>query len=314
MDEKEDLGAEQEDKDKGRSDEDEDFGLPSFDDEDSGIEDYQSSDEEGYGGDEYGESSGGSSEDYVSSVLGGDAYGGEGDDGDYDYSDEGEDGDSGARAKKFITTVVVLLLVCGAGGFGFFLWIKKNKKDAPDTALASAVQTDTVQTKTSPPPEKVQASTQETNPLNQANLGKTTGQGTLAKTNKSIPSKAKSFANKSKRGPKYAKTSRKSGRRKNLSRSRNAGLSASGSDNYEVVSSRTGRYYVVVASFLDDGFAVRHAKGLSKKGYQVRLLSPLGRGKFHRVAVAESPSWKEVVLEIDRWKAEFGGDVWALRF
>ena len=88
----------------------------------------------------------------------------------------------------------------------------------------------------------------------------------------------------------------------------------SSSGEVAFLDSRTGKYYVIVGSFLDDDFAKDYAKNLSRKGYQVSIIMPFGGVKFHRVAVADASSLKSVVSEIERWKAEFGGDIWALRY
>ena len=81
----------------------------------------------------------------------------------------------------------------------------------------------------------------------------------------------------------------------------------------EVLSTRTGRYYVVVGSFLDGDFAEDFTNQLVSKGHDVRLLMPVGDILYHRVAISESPNYQEAVQDAERWKAEFGGSVWALR-
>lgn len=81
----------------------------------------------------------------------------------------------------------------------------------------------------------------------------------------------------------------------------------------EVLTARTGRYYVVVGSFLDGDFAENFTSRLVSKGYNVRLLIPVGDVLYYRVAISESATFQEAVEDAERWKAEFGGEVWATR-
>ncbi|MDH5382415.1 MAG: SPOR domain-containing protein, partial [Cyclobacteriaceae bacterium] len=53
------------------------------------------------------------------------------------------------------------------------------------------------------------------------------------------------------------------------------------------IMARTGRYFVVVASDIDEDLAMDFAKSLSKNGVSSKILVAPERGKFHRVTIAD---------------------------
>ena len=82
----------------------------------------------------------------------------------------------------------------------------------------------------------------------------------------------------------------------------------------ETISSRTGRYYVVVASAIDGDLAMDHAKKLSKAGSDVAIIKPFGKSKFHRVAIESTDSWAEAQNNANDLKGEYGDGVWVIKY
>ena len=82
----------------------------------------------------------------------------------------------------------------------------------------------------------------------------------------------------------------------------------------EAISSRTGRFYCVVASAIDGDLAMDYAKKLSKKGVSVTLIPPFGKSKFHRVTVDNLDSWAAAENRATELKGEFGEDVWVIKY
>ncbi|MEQ8927377.1 MAG: SPOR domain-containing protein [Fulvivirga sp.] len=82
----------------------------------------------------------------------------------------------------------------------------------------------------------------------------------------------------------------------------------------ETISSRTGRFYVVVASAIDGDLAMDYAKKLNTKGVNVNLIPPFGKSKFHRVTVDNQDSWAAAENRATELKSEYGEDVWVIKY
>lgn len=83
----------------------------------------------------------------------------------------------------------------------------------------------------------------------------------------------------------------------------------------ETISSRTGRYYVVVASALDGDLAMDYANKISKEqGKDVQIIPPFGKSKFHRIALADLDSWASAQNLANDMKGEYGDGVWVIKY
>lgn len=80
------------------------------------------------------------------------------------------------------------------------------------------------------------------------------------------------------------------------------------------LSSPTGRYYVIIASFIDDDLAMDYGKKLAKQGVGTSLLYPKSEKGFYRLAVADFTSLKEATLKSEELKSTYGNDVWVIRY
>jgi cell division septation protein DedD len=77
---------------------------------------------------------------------------------------------------------------------------------------------------------------------------------------------------------------------------------------------RTGKAYVVIASFVDGDMALDHANDLAGKGKSPYIIPPFNNGLYYRVAIAEFPTFADASQNIGRYKEEFGQDIWTLRY
>jgi hypothetical protein len=83
----------------------------------------------------------------------------------------------------------------------------------------------------------------------------------------------------------------------------------------ETLSSRSGRYYVVVASAIDGDLIMDYAKKLSSKGVTSTIIPPFGKTKFHRLAVANGDTYENAQATADGMKGgDYGDKVWVVKY
>ncbi len=82
----------------------------------------------------------------------------------------------------------------------------------------------------------------------------------------------------------------------------------------ETLSERTGRYYVVVASAIDDDLLMDNAQKLSKNGAHVRIIPPFRNVQFFRMAVDDGDTYADAQSKADNLKGEYGDGVWVIKY
>lgn len=83
----------------------------------------------------------------------------------------------------------------------------------------------------------------------------------------------------------------------------------------EALSGRTGRYYVVVASAIDDDLIMDYAKKLSAKGVSCKIIPPFGKTKFSRLAIDYKETYADAQSTADSMKGgDYGSDVWVVKY
>ncbi len=80
------------------------------------------------------------------------------------------------------------------------------------------------------------------------------------------------------------------------------------------ISGKTGRYYVVVGSFIDGDLAGDYAKKLAAQGKQVTLIEPTGGRKFYRLGIMDAASFSEASAQLDDLKSTFGQEIWVYKY
>lgn len=83
----------------------------------------------------------------------------------------------------------------------------------------------------------------------------------------------------------------------------------------ETLSERSGRYYVVVASAIDDDLIMDYAKNLSKKGVSSKIIPPFGKTKFYRIAIDEADTYADAQTNANSKKGgDYGNEVWVVKY
>lgn len=82
----------------------------------------------------------------------------------------------------------------------------------------------------------------------------------------------------------------------------------------ETLSGRTGRYYVVVSSAIDDDLTMDYAKKLVGDGTSIRIIPPYGKKKFYRLTVGAYDSFAEGQASADALKPRYGDGVWVIKY
>ena len=82
----------------------------------------------------------------------------------------------------------------------------------------------------------------------------------------------------------------------------------------ETISSKTGRYYVVVASAIDGDLANDYAEKLAGKGDSPKVIEPYSKKPFYRVALADYEALMDAQTKAEELKGEYGDEVWVIRY
>ncbi|HEY9049773.1 MAG TPA: hypothetical protein VIN08_27935 [Ohtaekwangia sp.] len=83
----------------------------------------------------------------------------------------------------------------------------------------------------------------------------------------------------------------------------------------ETLSDRTGRYYIVVASAIDDDLIADHAKKLSNSGVTCYIIPPFGKTKFSRLAIDYKDTYADAQATADGMKGgDYGNEIWVVKY
>ena len=80
------------------------------------------------------------------------------------------------------------------------------------------------------------------------------------------------------------------------------------------INSRTGRYYMIVGSFIDGDLANDYASNLAKEGYEAKIIEPSGTRKFYRLSVKDAESIADLNPELEGMRAKYGENVWIVKY
>lgn len=83
---------------------------------------------------------------------------------------------------------------------------------------------------------------------------------------------------------------------------------------FEKLTERTGRYYVVAASAVDDDLLIDHAKKLGAKGVSTKLIPPFRKYKFFRLTIADADTFAAAQQIADSKKSEYTDALWVLKY
>ena len=80
-----------------------------------------------------------------------------------------------------------------------------------------------------------------------------------------------------------------------------------------ILTEKTGRYYVVIGSFIDGDLANDYGKELSEQGVGSMILSPNGKG-FYRVTLSDHGTFIEAQADANNQKTNYGDSVWVIKY
>lgn len=82
----------------------------------------------------------------------------------------------------------------------------------------------------------------------------------------------------------------------------------------ETLTSRTGRYYVIVSSAVDGDLVMDNARKMSAKGVSTKIIPPFGKWKFYRLTIGDYDSFASAQSSADASKAEYGSAAWVMKY
>jgi len=82
----------------------------------------------------------------------------------------------------------------------------------------------------------------------------------------------------------------------------------------ETLSAKTGRYYVIISSSVDDDLIMDLAQKLSLKGVSTKIIPPFGKWKFFRLTISDHDTFGIAQTSADESKAEYGNGVWVMKY
>lgn len=320
MDDKENQEGQEDFEESGGDD----FGLPEFSAEEdfgSQSDDFGSTEnsslgnttddfkDSGLGSDDFGstESSSGD-ENYVGSIFGSDMPEGEGssagDTGDPEdpYSYEEDEEESSGSSKGFIYVIIVICILLAGGGVGYLMLTKDKDKGA--AALADAIIADSTALDSA---NLVKDASLTENEALKDEVAAVESEKTDATEELSVATSTTPTSTSPRSDNTYKTPSNQDFG--NTRPSRDRGLSG-----VETLKSPTGKAYIIIASFSNKSRAHRYAKQVSGKGHNIMIIPPFRSAPYYRVAVADFTSPKEAFRNRNRFKGEFGHDIWVLAY
>ena len=82
----------------------------------------------------------------------------------------------------------------------------------------------------------------------------------------------------------------------------------------KILSERSGRYYIVLESFIDEDFAKDFGNKIAKEGTPSFLIPPYSKKKMQRVAIGGYESMDEAQTGLNNLSEEFGTGKWILKY
>ncbi len=82
----------------------------------------------------------------------------------------------------------------------------------------------------------------------------------------------------------------------------------------QILSERSGRYYIVLESFVDEDFAKDFGNKIAQKGTPSFLIPPYSKKKMQRVAIGGYDSMDEAQSALTDLSEEFGTGKWILKY
>lgn len=82
----------------------------------------------------------------------------------------------------------------------------------------------------------------------------------------------------------------------------------------ETLSGRTGRWYVVVSSSVDDDLVMDEAQRMSQKGVSTKIIPPYGKWKYFRLTISDHDTFDLAQESANQKKGELGDGLWVMKY
>jgi hypothetical protein len=82
----------------------------------------------------------------------------------------------------------------------------------------------------------------------------------------------------------------------------------------KIISSRTGKYFIIVGSFSEKSNALKLNKKIIRNGGIPVIIGPNGANQFYKVAVAGFTDVNTAIAKLDTYKPSFGSGVWIMSY
>ncbi|MCP4459519.1 MAG: hypothetical protein GY816_16080 [Cytophagales bacterium] len=209
---------------------------------------------------------------------------------------------SGAKS-KFVRIVILGTILFVAIGFSF-LYLNGNISLGGDSEEPKNVAKNDKEdpAKNTPPKEE---KTEETEKVQEKTVEEKTNE------NKAETKPAETTPKKTQNKTTTKATPPKKTTQTKTTQTKKAATSSAG---VTTLPAKTGRSYLIVASFKDVSSAKKHASKLVSKGESPTIIPPFGGAANHRVAVASFPTFNEAADNLESYRAKLGSGVWVLRY
>ena len=82
----------------------------------------------------------------------------------------------------------------------------------------------------------------------------------------------------------------------------------------ETLSAKTGRWYVVAASSVDDDLIMDEAQRMSVKGVSTKIIPPYGKWKYFRLTVSDYETFALADASAKESAANYNGALWVMKY
>lgn len=82
----------------------------------------------------------------------------------------------------------------------------------------------------------------------------------------------------------------------------------------DTVYTRTGRYYVIIASVINKEYISAYTRKLTSKGIDCKIIPSYTRRSYNLLSIADAETLEEVRISADALKPEYGDGIWVLHY
>ena len=84
--------------------------------------------------------------------------------------------------------------------------------------------------------------------------------------------------------------------------------------HYNLVSDKTGKYFIIVGSFAEKTNALKMNKKIIRNGGIPAIIAPDDSNKFYKVAVEDFTELNTAIAKLNTYKPQFGESIWVMAY